>query len=161
MGFIHIISNLGQGNCATPRKTLTATSSTSTLRNIKVGYFLLSSTKIGDITRHGPHQVAVKSTTICSHTRTTGCHHSLVCKTFFDSTPKHFVKGKGLSLPAAAWKPMMANCKGGDGQANFRERKKERKKKHLQLFQHAWTLESCCPTQSWSPPHARHHDPLP
>jgi hypothetical protein len=72
------------------------------LRNTKVGYFLLSSTKIGDITRHGPHQVAVKSTTICSHTRTTACHHSLVCKTFFDSTPKHFVKEKGLSLPAAA-----------------------------------------------------------
>ncbi len=50
------------------KKKLTGTSSTSTLRKIKPGYFLLSSMKIGDIMRHGPHQVAVKSTTICLQT---------------------------------------------------------------------------------------------
>lgn len=112
-----------------PRKTLTCTSSTSTLRNIKFGYFLLSSTKIGDITRHGPHQVAVKSTTICSRTRATAWHHSLVCKTFCDSTTKHFVKEKGLSLPAAA-------VEAGDGQLKGEwwtgklQTKKERKSTH-------------------------------
>lgn len=42
---------------------LTCTSSTSTLRKTRSVYFLLSSVKTGAIARHGPHQVAVKSTT--------------------------------------------------------------------------------------------------
>jgi hypothetical protein len=47
------------------KKNLTWTSSTSTLRKMRMSYFLLRSEKTGAISRHGPHQVAVKSTTIC------------------------------------------------------------------------------------------------
>lgn len=44
--------------------SITCTSSTSTLRKMSWSYFLLSSVKIGAMSRQGPHQVAVKSTTI-------------------------------------------------------------------------------------------------
>lgn len=40
-------------------------SSTSTLRKVTFGSFLAISAKIGAMKRHGPHQEAVKSTTIC------------------------------------------------------------------------------------------------
>jgi cell division protein FtsW (lipid II flippase) len=39
--------------------------STSTSRKVRMSYFLISSEKTGVMSRHGPHQVAVKSTTIC------------------------------------------------------------------------------------------------
>lgn len=51
--------------------SITCTSSTSTLRNMRRSNFLLSSMKIGAIIRQGPHQVAVKSTTIWHTEKTT------------------------------------------------------------------------------------------
>jgi hypothetical protein len=44
---------------------LTFNSSTSTLRKVTCGRVLAISAKIGAMKRHGPHQEAVKSTTIC------------------------------------------------------------------------------------------------
>lgn len=44
---------------------LTCNSSTSTLRKVTEGSFLANSARNGAIIRHGPHQEAVKSTTIC------------------------------------------------------------------------------------------------
>ena len=47
----------------------TFSSSTSTLRNVTFGNFLASSARNGAMKRHGPHQEAVKSTTICINYR--------------------------------------------------------------------------------------------
>ena len=44
---------------------VTSSSSTSTLRKVTVGSFLANSDRNGAMKRHGPHQEAVKSTTIC------------------------------------------------------------------------------------------------
>lgn len=64
---------LTDGNCRC--WNLTGTSSTSTLRKTRSVYFLLSSVKIGAMSRHGPHQVAVKSTTTLNRIKKNHQHH--------------------------------------------------------------------------------------
>lgn len=75
---------------------LTCTSSTSTLRKTRSVYFLLSSVKTGAIARHGPHQVAVKSTTTLNRIKKNHQHRHLTL--YAHETKKQPIKKKLVKL---------------------------------------------------------------
>ncbi len=162
MGLIHIISNLEQGN-----GTLLIPPKKNTYRhfiNINLekyqGWVLLA-----QFNKNWRHNTAWSTPGGCE------IHHNLL--TFQNHYLSSFTCLQDiLRLHSQALcqreRLITTSCSCGSwwwptvrGVIDRQTSEKERKKKHLQLFQHAWPLESCCPTQPWRPPQARHHDPLP